>query len=502
MATREINSELVDREGSTCIQDAIPVEQASGWSELLSRSAMKQGLYLLGDLLAILVAHLIAKAGVQRLLHIPSEYLAPALYYLLYLPFFAAVLYLFNAYRTHDLRRPEKELELVCKAATFSFLALIAASVVVFKTGFSRYFFMAWYLVSLPLLLATRFGLRAIYGVLWEKGLAQQRAVLVGAPHESAEFQEILSLQRHRGYQIVGLLLAPSSKNLDSEVTQQVPVLGRAEQWEEVTSECSVDLIVICSAPMSHQLALQMLPGCCSRNIEVEVYSGLFGVEELQYELDEFSGFLRFRAKPRWVRRIQFLLKALLDRIVGAVGSIVTVLLVPVVGSLIKLEDGGPVFYRSPFLGQDGTVHYYLKFRSMCVDADQVLASSTSLRKRFQRKYKLEKDPRVTRVGRFLRKYSVDEFPQFFSVLLGQLSFVGPRTIREEEGLRYGPLLPKLLTFKPGVTGFWQVMGRQTTSYDERIQMDMFYIDHWSVWLDLVIMAKTGWKSVKAEGAY
>ncbi len=136
------------------------------------------------------------------------------------------------------------------------------------------------------------------------------------------------------------------------------------------------------------------------------------------------------------------------------------------------------------------------------MDADRVLQADVALRSRFCEQQKLIDDPRITRVGRFLRKFSLDEFPQFFSVLTGNLTFVGPRTIRQEESVRYGQQLEKLLSFKPGVTGFWQVMGRQTTTYEERVEMDMFYIDHWSIWLDLVIIAKTFWKVLKAEGAY
>jgi lipopolysaccharide/colanic/teichoic acid biosynthesis glycosyltransferase len=101
-----------------------------------------------------------------------------------------------------------------------------------------------------------------------------------------------------------------------------------------------------------------------------------------------------------------------------------------------------------------------------------------------------------------LRKYSIDEFPQFFSLLAGRLTFVGPRVISQEETSRYGESLSKLLSVKPGMTGYWQVMGRQKTTYAERIQMDMFYIDHWSLRLDLIIMAKTVWKVLRADGAY
>jgi lipopolysaccharide/colanic/teichoic acid biosynthesis glycosyltransferase len=153
-------------------------------------------------------------------------------------------------------------------------------------------------------------------------------------------------------------------------------------------------------------------------------------------------------------------------------------------------------------VGTDGRPYYYRKFRTMVSDADAVLHNDPQLKEEFDRKCKLEHDPRVLRVGRFLRKYSIDEFPQFFSLLSGKLTFVGPRTVRQQESQRYGELLPRLLSVKPGMTGYWQVMGRQTTSYEERIQMDMFYIEHWSIWLDLVIMGKTVWKVISADGAY
>src|ERR1035438_9355383 len=138
----------------------------------------------------------------------------------------------------------------------------------------------------------------------------------------------------------------------------------------------------------------------------------------------------------------------------------------------------------------------------MVKNADQVLLSDPILKRQFDHKHKLQGDPRILHVGGFLRKYSIDEFPQFFSVLTGRLTFVGPRVISREETLRYGQLLPKLLSVKPGMTGYWQVMGRQQTTYAERIQMDMFYIDHWSLSLDFIIMAKTFWKVLRADGAY
>jgi lipopolysaccharide/colanic/teichoic acid biosynthesis glycosyltransferase len=194
--------------------------------------------------------------------------------------------------------------------------------------------------------------------------------------------------------------------------------------------------------------------------------------------------------------------KKMLDLTIGIMGSAVTLPMIPVIAFLLRREDHGPVFHRREFVDLDGEVRYYLKFRTMVTDADQRLRGNPELRQQFDSKYKLQHDPRVLRIGRILRKYSLDEFPQFFSLLTGKLTFVGPRVISREETSRYGDLLPKLLSVKPGMTGYWQVTGRQNTSYAERIEMDMFYIDHWSLRLDCFIMAKTIWKVLRADGAY
>ncbi len=195
-------------------------------------------------------------------------------------------------------------------------------------------------------------------------------------------------------------------------------------------------------------------------------------------------------------------MKRLFDIAIGLIGSIVTLLLTPIIWLLVNLEDRGPVFHHPEFVGSDGKIYYYRKFRSMLNGADDMLRRDPRLKAKFVHQFKLKDDPRLLRVGKFLRRYSLDEFPQFFSVLSGKLAFVGPRVISGDERQCYGPYLAKLLSCKPGLTGFWQVTGRQTTTYQERVQMDMFYVEQWSIWLDLVIIAKTFWKVLKAEGAY
>ncbi len=488
----------------------LPAARQTRWiealSKLLSRTLVKKFLFLAGDIAAIGVAHVIAETLVHRLLGVSREYLDPSAYYQFYIPFFAAVLYLVEGYKNPDMRRPERELELIFKGVSLSFLALVCANFVLFKTqGFSRYLLVTWYLLAVVLLLATRFGLRGLYDGLWRRGLAQQRALLVGSAPTLAEYRNVLSIQRYQGYQVVGALIESGPRSVRREESLGLPVLGSIDHWEKIASDLQVQLIFLSlpgTADSSHPQTLEIIRRCQRKGIDVEVYSDLFGSAEFNYERDDFSGLFRFYARPRWSRAMQRMVKVILDRLFGIIGSAVTLLVLPFVALLIEREDPGPVFYRSEFVGPGGKLHHYLKFRTMVRNAGEILRNNLELKAEFDRNYKLKKDPRVLRIGRWLRKYSLDEFPEFFSLLTGQLTFVGPRTICSEETGRYGPVLPKLLSMRPGLTGYWQVMGRQTTTYAERIQMDMFYIEHWSIWLDLVIIAKTFWKVLRAEGAY
>jgi len=478
-----------------------------GW-QVVRQRWFKKALLLASDAGAIFLAHRLAEVLALKWLAIPPGSLNPSTYYLFYVPFFALILWLFEAYKEPGLRRPEKELELGVKAISLFFVGLVCANFVLFKSqGFSRYLIVGWYGFSLLLVLGARFAVRGLYSSLWRRGLARDTALLVGSPRRLAGLQRQLSLQRHRRYDVVGVLIEPSREPLpDSEANlDALPRLGGIEDWEQVLTRHPVQWVLL-SLPANElgqqPRVLDIARSCRQRGIAVQVYSDLLSSSEFQYERDEFSGFFRFSSPPRWARPVQIGAKFILDRLIGVVGSMVTLLLTPVIAAVIKLEDRGPVFYRSAYLGQDLQDHYYLKFRTMRVNADEQLVVNPALRSQFQEKFKLEDDPRVTPAGRFLRKYSLDEFPQFFSVLLGQLSFVGPRTIRREEAERYGELLPNLLSVKPGLTGFWQAMGRQTTTYDERVRMDMFYIEHWSIWLDLIIVAKTFGEVVRGRGAY
>ena len=170
-------------------------------------------------------------------------------------------------------------------------------------------------------------------------------------------------------------------------------------------------------------------------------------------------------------------------------------------GLIVKLSDGGPIFFRRRVIGPQGNFDAF-KLRTMRIDAERWLEQHPELLEEFRKNFKLKEDPRVTKLGMFLRKHSLDDLPQLLNVVKGQMSLVGPRMVSPQELEKYGPYQALLLTVKPGMTGYWQVSGRQEVSYEERVKMDVYYIRNWSFWFDFKILCLTVWKVLKREGAY
>lgn len=187
-----------------------------------------------------------------------------------------------------------------------------------------------------------------------------------------------------------------------------------------------------------------------------------------------------------------------------ALAVLLLLLLAPVLmllACVIKVSAGGPVIYRRRVAGRDGPFDAF-KFRTMVLEAEQILEQDARLWESFSVNWKLSADPRVTPLGRVLRKYSIDELPQLLNVVRGEMALIGPRMVTVAELERYGDLAPKLLSVRPGLTGLWQVSGRQTVSYERRIALDMEYIERCSLAFDVAILARTVPVVLGAEGAY
>ncbi len=191
-------------------------------------------------------------------------------------------------------------------------------------------------------------------------------------------------------------------------------------------------------------------------------------------------------------KRHYHVVKRILDIILSVIGLILSIVPMLVISVLIKIESPGPIIYVHNRIGKNGKPLPILKFRSMYVNADKMIEDfSPELKVEWEKNFKLEHDPRITRVGAFLRRSSLDELPQLVNVLKGELSIVGPRPVVMEEVEKYGEHIDKFLSVTPGLTGYWQAYARSTCSYEQRMEMELFYVNNASFWFDVKIMIAT-----------
>jgi Undecaprenyl-phosphate galactose phosphotransferase WbaP len=249
-------------------------------------------------------------------------------------------------------------------------------------------------------------------------------------------------------------------------------------------------LVDLASYGFRHVVVISVLGGIANSATVARDFAGTFGVEIKHNLLDP------------WARRFKYAL----DLCGVVAGGLLISPLLLLIAVAIKLDSAGPVLYGHRRLGARDGHFRCLKFRTMHAEAERLLEehlqNNPHLRAEWEQNQKLRDDPRVTRVGRFLRKTSLDELPQLWNVLRGEMSLVGPRPIVDAEVLKYGDVYALYKRIKPGMSGFWQVSGRSDTSYDERVLLDAYYVRNWSVWLDLVILARTVSSVMRGRGAH
>ncbi len=223
-------------------------------------------------------------------------------------------------------------------------------------------------------------------------------------------------------------------------------------------------------------------------------------------QLKDIAGIIGFASTHNLTFKSNLFLKRLLDVSLIIFFSPLLIPLFLILIILTRLTSKGPVFYGHKRVGKNGKEFKCWKFRSMCIDADkkleEILANNPQMRAEWEKERKFTNDPRVTKFGKFLRKTSLDELPQLINILIGQMSFVGPRPVTEPELVKYGEYRDFVLSVSPGLSGMWQTSGRSDTEYEERIALDSYYIQNWSIWLDIWILIKTVYVVLKGRGAY
>lgn len=458
---------------------------------------------LLSDYISVLFAEGIAlflRKHVIPLYH--GEIVMPDLYFYIFVP---GVFLVFLYYgQTHIRRMPFWEItKQVFYAVAYSMLSCIALMYLGGVAGVvSRLYVCLLGFFSFAFICFLRYNVKRILNRL---ELLQEPVILIGAGKTAECVLRFFQNDMGFGYKVIGIIDDhPQSQKL----LQNFRILGGMDQAERVIRASGVQNVIITAPGMDKEKLLGLLNRIqpCVKNISFvpDLIGAPIGNIEVERLFDEKIMLLRVKNNLR--SPFNRFCKRIFDLCSCLAGMMLVLPLLFFIAVAIYIDSPGKIVFAHRRVGQHGKKFSCYKFRTMVPDAEVVLQkyleTNAAAREEWEASFKLKKDPRVTNVGRLLRKTSLDELPQIWNVIKGEMSLVGPRPIIDAEIERYGEYIHDYYLVPPGITGIWQVNGRSDTSYPERVAMDTWYVRNWSVWIDSIYLLKTIKVVLKGKGAY
>jgi len=349
--------------------------------------------------------------------------------------------------------------------------------------------------------LALRYALRKHVHRLRVDGRCVQRTLLVGPVGAVEDLAQRLGSAPHHGYQVIGACLTPHEGL--PERRGKVPMLGELADVASAVSRAEADTVAVLACPQLDGTALRRLAWELEpTGADLIVAPTLVDVAGPRLSIRPVEGLPLLHVDHPTFTGLRRLLKVGFDRCLAGLALLLLSPLLAVIAVAVKLDSPGPVLFRQLRVGRLGQEFTILKFRSMVADAERRMDEVVQLNQGDGPLFKAHADPRVTRVGAFLRRTSLDELPQLVNVLLGQMSLVGPRPHLAAEVALFGSDMTRRMLVKPGLTGLWQVSGRSDLTWDESVRVDLRYVENWSFMLDVAILWKTLFVVLRRSGAY
>lgn len=421
------------------------------------------------------------------------------------LPLWLLLFRLFKLYDPAVLFAGHQEYQYVFNACTAGIMLVIVISFMLPELMVARgWLIMAW-LLAVLFVGAARFSLRRFVFALRRRGHLMTPAYIVGANAEGVAIAEHLMSASSIGINVIGFL--DDEIAVGEEILPGVAVHGSTRRAEELCARFGIERLIVATSGVQRENLLGLFKRFVNvDDVAVWLSSGMYEMLTTGVRVQDVGSMAMISVNRVRLTGINVVAKAVLDYVGAALGLVVLSPLFLAIVIVMKRTDPGPIIHRRRVVGVGGREFDAFKFRTMVVNADEVLKEllerDPEARAEYAKHFKLKDDPRITRVGRFLRKTSVDELPQLVNVLRGDMSLAGPRMITPEEVARYGQWGLNIHTVKPGITGLWQVSGRSDISYEERVRLDMHYIRNYSIWLDLQIIFWTIPSVLLSRGAY
>lgn len=416
-------------------------------------------------------------------------------------PVWAIIFGGFGLYNRRNLLGGTQEYSLIFKATSLGIMSVIIISFLEPDFVLARGWLLVAWLFAFLFVSLGRFTIRRLVYALRKQGYFLCAALIVGANEEGKSLAQQLIGWQTSGLHVLGFV--DDHVKPGTAVHRQLQTLGGTEQLDQLIDRFNVEEIVIATSAMTRIEMLSIFKRYgLADGINLRLSSGLFEIITTGLEVKEMACTPLVRVQKARLTGADVAFKLMLDYAIALPGLLLIAPFMALIALLIRVDSPGPAMYRRRVMGINGRQFDAYKFRTMHCNGEAILAKYPELQKELATNHKLKEDPRITRMGRFLRKTSLDELPQLLNVVKREMSLVGPRMISPPEMEEYNDWGLNLLTVLPGITGLWQVSGRSDISYDERVRLDMYYIRNWSIWLDIQLLLQTIPAILKGHGAY
>lgn len=406
----------------------------------------------------------------------------------------------FGGYRANVFGAGTEEYKRVVNASLVA-ASLVGVGCYLARFSLSRGFFSLAFVVGVPALILGRVVLRRALHSARRHGALRQRVLIAGTAAHVDEVATVLRREPWLGYHVVGALTPV--RDLSEETNTGIPVLGNTDEATSIAKHAGVDVIFFAGGSLGSGTQMRRAVWDLEhQDVQVVVAPSVTDVSGERIRVRPVGGLPLMHIDPPTATDASRWGKRLFD-VVGSLGLLLLFApLMLVISVLIKKDDRGPVLFRQVRIGRDGREFSCLKFRTMVADAEDLLARLHAEQGYEAGLFKMKDDPRITKPGKWLRRFSLDELPQLFNVFLGDMSLVGPRPPLPREVATYDVDAHRRLRVRPGMTGLWQVSGRSDLSWSEAIRLDLYYVDNWSMLQDLSILARTFSAVFGSRGAY
>lgn len=474
---------------------------------LFTSQKVATGVWILIDIFLINIAFIVAywvRYDLQLFRAVDPAFDVP---YAVYLPFVAIfTLLLILVFRQQGVYRLRRKISwfdefyaIVNGTATGTIITIVF--IFLYRPSFySRVIFIYAGLLSVTILGLSRLIKVTALRRMRRKGVGTKRVLIIGAGEVARTVMRMVVANPEAGFDVVGFLDDNPAKG--STDIGRFKALGSIDNLANILVEEEIDEVIITLPWQHHRKIIGVMTQCERRNVQPRIVPDLFQMTLNRMHVEEIAGVPMIGIKEVGIGGLNQVVKRTIDVVIGALALFLGAPLMGLIALMIKMESPGPVLFKQERLGKNGRRFTVYKFRSMIKGAEEQIAELGELNEADGPLFKIKDDPRLTRLGKWLRRLSLDELPQFYNVLRGEMSLIGPRPPLPAEVEQYQEWHKRRLEVSPGITGLWQVSGRSELTFDEMALLDIYYIENWSLGLDTKILWQTIPRVIFGDGAY